>query len=90
MHIYYEMFEDLDPKEYALWVYETCGTAPEDYAEMNTETREVRVCTTSCFGDTDHTYTYEEFLEKFWENPYSWPEKRFNLLINDVEEMNEK
>jgi hypothetical protein len=90
MHIYYDMFEDLDPEEYALWVCETCGTAPNDYAAMNTETRLIWVHTSGCYGATDRTYTYRDFLDKFWENPYEWPEEPFNLLINDVKEMNEK
>lgn len=90
MHIYYDMFDDLSDDEYDLLVCGTCGTAPQDFAEMNTETREVRVCAFGCFERTDRTYTYEEFLEKFWENPYEWPEEPFNLLINDVKEMNEK
>lgn len=90
MHIYYDMFDDLSDDEYDLWTCATCGATPDDFAEMNTETREVRVCTSGCFGTTDRTYTYEEFLEKFWENLYDWPEARFNLLINDVKEMNEK
>lgn len=90
MNIYYDMYDDLSDEEFNFWVCDTYGTVPQDFAAMNTEVQTVRVCTTSCFGDTDHTYTFGEFLEKFWENPYSWPEERLNLLINDVKEMNEK
>ena len=90
MNIYYDMFDDLSDEEYDFWVCKDCGSTPNDYAAMNTETRQVRVHTTDCFGDSDRTYTYREFLEKFWENPYEWPEEPFNLLINDVKEMNEK
>lgn len=90
MHINYDMFDDLDDEEYDYLVCGTCGTAPEDYAVLDTEAQLVRVYTNGCFGVTNRTYSYEEFLETFWENPYGWPEEPFNLLINDVKEMNEK